>query len=355
MSKLKIIIKTKLPFLMKIYAIVVAKLTNARMMHYNRKYKRAITKLMNPQHLAERIENIKSKNCGTYYIVATQNNELGIYGYINCFLPHLAYALEKGYIPIVDMKNYGSIYQISNENAWEKFFNQPCGIGLDDIKDSRVVSCPTDFWYRWLPNSQPLMTDEEISMWSAVYKALIPYCKKSEEYLEDEKQSILIEPEKTIGVIYRGCAYTKGQAKGHPIQPTMKMLADMVDKMLKKNNCEFIYLASDEKSIVDYMEIRFPGKILINKRVFYDEENIDFSKYNKEGVDITACCDGRTNNEYLIGIEYISSMNLVAKCNCLVAGACGGTTAVLYMNGGNYKDKYVFQLGKYGQDPIPED
>ena len=33
----------------------------------------------------------------------------------------------------------------------------------------------------------------------------------------------------------------------------------------------------------------------------------------------------------------------------------GGSTAALYMNGMHYKSKYIFNLGKYGYDPLPED
>ena len=89
---------------------------------------------------------------------------------------------------------------------------------------------------------------------------------------------------------------------------------------------------------------------------FYDEAvDYDFTEYNTAGTDLDAGCFSRKNNEYLIGIEYISSINLVSNCSCFVGGACGGTTAALILNDRKYNESYVFQLGKYGFDPIPEE
>lgn len=231
-----------------------------------------------------------------------------------------------------------------------------CGYSLDDLTHGKVVYAPNDLWYRWEPRSCPLMPDEEIIMWGAVYKKYIRYNKKTKEYLKNEMDSILKFPEKTVGVIYRGTDYTKGHPIGHPIQPSMKKLSEKVEEMLKLQRCEYIYLASDEKEIVTYFNDKFPGKVLINKRVYYDEAtNVDYSNFNNDHIGISGAEFNRDNNKYLIGIEYISSMNLVSNCSCLVAGACGGTTAVLYMNDLKYRKKYVFNLGKYGFDPIPND
>jgi hypothetical protein len=167
---------------------------------------------------------------------------------------------------------------------------------------------------------------------------------------------ILANPLKTLSALYRGTDYTKGQAIGHPIQPSMKTFADKVEELMQKHGYEYIYLASEEKAIVDYMNERFPGKVLINKRVFYDEAtNVDYSNYNNDHIGLSGAVFERENNKYLIGIEYISSMNLAASCDSFVAGACGGTTGVLMMNNLKFREKYIFNLGKYGFDPLPEE
>ena len=356
-------IKEKLPAVRKAYSGIRSAAETKKINKINEQYRKIIAPLMEEQILKQKIEELdlwQKNGPKTYYIIAQQNTKVGIYGYLNCFLPHIAYAVAKGYIPVVDMKSYNNIYipqgQFGSLNAWELFFQQPMGVGLEDLSDGEVIRCPDMLWYRWLPNSCPMMSDKEIKMWATLYDRYIRHNETTQRYLNAEKDSILKNREKTVGVIYRGTTYTKGQATGHPIQPTMKMLADKVKTVMDENGLEYIYLASDEKSIVDYMNSRFPGKVLINKRVYYDEvEGVDYSRYNIDGTDIVGNLFARENNEYLIGVEYISSMNLVANCHSLVSGACGGCTAVLYMNGLRYRSRNVFDLGKYGINAVPSE
>ena len=326
-----------------------------RLMHYNNTYKKELTPLHDKCFLDNFIneyqKRVESNISMPYYIIGIRHDKTGIFGYINNYLPHIAYALTQGFIPVIDMKNYPSIYQKGQENAWEKFFLQPCGRGLGEINSQKTLHAPDDLWYRWAPNTCPLMTDEEISFWGRIYNQFIKYNAETKKYLSVELATILKNPSKTIGVIYRGTDYTQGQAVGCPRQPTMEMLSSKVKEMLELYDLEYIYLASDERKIVEYMKEEFPGKVLINKRVYYDEaKNVDYSNYNNDHIGISGARFDRENNEYLIGIEYISTINLVAHCECLVAGACGGTTAALYLNNLRFKDKYVFELGKYGAE-----
>lgn len=339
--------------LIHVWRKIIKQVEYRRIMKINYEYRRYIAPLMNEKKLESCICNLKNVGGKTYYVIALQNERVGIFGYIDNILPHIAYAIAKGYIPVIDMKNYPSLYQKQDENAWEKFFEQPCETGLDDMDDGKVLFAPTDFWYRWEPNSCPLMSDDEIRMWGRIYEEYVRYNSETKKYLAKEMSKILKDPHKTLGVIYRGTDYTQGHPIGHPIQPSMEKLADKAAELLERQNCEYIYLASEEKGIVDYMNHRFPGKVLINQRVYYDEViNVDYSNYNTDHIGVSGAVFDREDNEYLIGIEYISSMNLVANCACIVAGACGGTTAVLYMNQLKYKEKYIFNLGKYGVNQI---
>lgn len=331
-----------------------------QIMSWNEEYRKTIEPLFDIPFLKRKIQELyTSKNNRTVYVINQENTKVGIYGYINCFLPHIAYAIAKGYIPVIDMQTRKNIYLSTEEyskggvNAWEKFYEQPMNIGLNDLDEKTVIYCPSRLWYRWMPNSCPLMSDQEIEMWSTIYREFVRYNKESQAYVDSEFNSILGAYKNVLGIIYRGTTYTKGHAVGHPVQPSMEMLGNKVEEMLTKKDIDKIYLASDEKSIVDYMNQRFPGSVLINKRVYYDEvEGVDYSKYNIDGTDIVGDMFDRPNNEYWIGMEYISSMNLVANCYYLVAGSCGGTTAVLYMNGLQFKEKYIFDLGKYGREKL---
>lgn len=345
--------------LIKIWRFVVKKKEHLQLEHFNRKYRKYIEPLKKPEILESCIGRLEKQivaNKATYYVISLQNDKIGIFGYINNILSHIAYAVSRGYIPVIDMKNYHSIYQVDNENVWETFFEQPCGVGLEDITGKRVKHSPNIWWWRWQPNSCPVMSDEYTKMWGRLYQKYVRYNEKTLAYLNNEVSNVLKYPNKTVGALYRGTDYSQGHAIGHPIQPSMKVFADKVETIMTTGGYDLIYLASDEKKIVDYMNQRFPGKVLINKRVYYDEAtNVDYANYNIDHVGVSGAVFDRENNKYLIGIEYISSMNIVANCSGFIAGACGGTTAVLYMNNVQFKDRYIFNLGKYGYDPLPEE
>lgn len=358
MLKIKELIK-KTPII-KAWRFFVQKKEHLQREQFNNKYKKYIEPLNNPEVLEKHVEKltlqINTKKNLTYYVISLKNERIGIFGYINNILPHIAYAVSRGYVPVIDMKNYHSIYQENKENAWETFFEQPCGIGLDDIRNGRVIYSPNIYWWRWQPDSCPLMSDDSIKMWGRLYQKYVRYNDKAREYLSNEVSEVLKVSNRTLGALYRGTDYAKGHAVGHPIQPSKKVFADKVQEIMQKYHYEYVYLASDEKEIVEYMDDRFPGKVLINKRVYYDEAtNVDYSNYNNDHIGVSGAVFNRENNKYLIGMEYISSMNLVAKCDSFVAGACGGTTAVLVINNLKFREKYIFNLGKYGFDPVPEE
>lgn len=66
-----------------------------------------------------------------------------------------------------------------------------------------------------------------------------------------------------------------------------------------------IYIASEEKKVVDLFKESFPGMILENNRTYYDEvyeeQNLDF---------ITQVSINRENDNYWKGIQYMSSLVL---------------------------------------------
>ena len=53
----------------------------------------------------------------------------------------IAYADNNNLIPVIDMKNHKNSYLYDNElgriNSWEYYFEQPCGIGVDEALSNR--------------------------------------------------------------------------------------------------------------------------------------------------------------------------------------------------------------------------
>ena len=92
----------------------------------------------------ERKVCLGSKNADkTFYVIGWNDEGGGLFWLVNKVCMHIAYALDSGYIPVVDLKNYVTQYTLKNvkerENVWEMFFKQPAGYGLEDVAGSKNV------------------------------------------------------------------------------------------------------------------------------------------------------------------------------------------------------------------------
>ena len=102
---------------------------------------REIKKSFGNKNRDKRIYIIRCINDKSKFYNGPVYNLMANYFYV---LTHLCYAKEKGYVPVIDQKNY-SVYNSVLEpvngtlNAWEYFWVQPSDITLDDAYQSKNV------------------------------------------------------------------------------------------------------------------------------------------------------------------------------------------------------------------------
>ncbi|KFF13391.1 hypothetical protein IW15_06240 [Chryseobacterium soli] len=313
----------------------------------NYRYKKIVKKLLhNSDELDLAIANIKkiasSSEKKTYYIIRRDNSSIGLLTYVSLFLGHIAYAIAKGYIPVVDMQNFHSIYlneeDFGKKNAWEFYFKQPLNSNLDDIyKAGNYVLSPTKM-QPLSPFINSVFDRDESIFWKKICENFIHLSDQANSYIQDEYIN-LINGKKVLGLLYRGTDYTKMKPYGHPIQPDIDTFISKIEELIAQwGEFDYIYIATEEKAAVNKLKEKFPNKILENKRVYYDDLNVDFlfeASFNRE------------NDRYLKGIEYLSSIYILSKCNSFIGGLCAGTYATNFMNSTDFENKFFFDLGKY--------
>ncbi len=287
-------------------------------------------------------------NSVTKLIVSTQIGEPkrimlidhGIYeyGYFNaCFLENMmslmVYSLNRGYTPHINLKNRGEGW-----TNWDTFFEQPFNTtkaGHADIvcdRDTGVVSPKFDTPYR----------KGDLRMWCLVYDKLVRLNMQTKAYVEAEYNTVLAPHERVLGVICRGTDYIKLKPQGHPVQPNIHDVVKKAKEMTNRYGYQYIYLATEERSIHETFEEAFPGKVLVNKRQYYDDI---FNAGNH--TYIYQVNFDRKDDIYLKGLEYLSSLQLLSRCDALLGGNCGGACAALYMNNMKYEHVELFNLGLY--------
>ena len=153
----------------------------------------------------------------------------------------------------------------------------------------------------------------------------------------------IIKPDmRVVGVCCRGSDYIKLKPAYHPVQPDLQMVEKVVRRLLEKEGYTHVYLATEEQSIHDYFMSKFPGKVLVNKRHYIGDA------FKQSGADwCHQVVLGIENEPYVKGIEYLSSIYILSKCNALVGGNCGATQLAFLMNNFKYNYTEVFNLGLY--------
>ncbi len=297
----------------------------------------------NTVSLQKKIDELNKKALekdATYYVIRRDNKTIGLMTYLCLYLAHIEYAVSRGFIPVIDMQSFDNMFLEQNEvskiNAWEFYFKQPF-VKLSDLKNKKTVySSP-----RIVPPSpdmQSVLNQKEGLKWKVLYKNFIHFNDETNQYIQQEYLN-LINGKKVLGVLYRGTDYKKLKPKNHPIPPEITIFIDKMKELIGEwGEFDKIYVATEEKKSMDKIKEAFPGKVIENKRVYYDDFENDFlaeAHFNRE------------RDKYWKGLEYLSSMYLLSQCNSFIGVLCGGTYAVNFMKEDDFEHKYFFYDGLY--------
>ncbi len=278
-----------------------------------------------------------------FYVVRRADARVGLFSLVLTNLGHIRYALEKGCIPVVDMRNYESQYAgagMSGQNMWEYYFEQPCHYDLESIGKSKriilsngLVTDKLDY-----PADSIAYEEKELQFWKALAKRYL----RVNQSIADEAarlEKTLFEEKKILGVLARGTDYVHARPVNHPIQPTPRQLMEKIEEKMQERNCEKIYLATEDAGIFRKFKERYGDKLIAVEARRHETdggENINDIRRREEK-------DG-----YTMGKEYLLTILLLARCDCLVAGNTSGTIGALLLNQ-EYEDKFIFNLGVYGK------
>lgn len=276
----------------------------------------------------------------TFYVIRRTPCSVGLFSYVSTVLGHIKYALDRGYIPIVDMQNYENTYLeeglLGKVNAWEYYFEQPMGYTLRDIEHSKNVILSWAEGTKEFPDYSMIINQEKYLMW---YEYAQKYIRLSAEVEKEaqKRQEDLFKESTIVGVLCRGTDYINNRPPQHPIQPEIQDVIVEVEKKLKETGSRYVYLATEDESIYEKFNIHFGDKLLVTEsRRYHDigNRNINEIKTNRD------------NDSYTKGLEYLISIVLLSRCNYLVAGCSGGTYGAMLLTHG-FCDQSVFYLGCY--------
>ncbi len=277
-----------------------------------------------------------------FYVIRRATCKVGLFSYVMTNMGLVKYALERGYIPVIDMQENGNTYleadEVGKKNAWEFYFEQPCGYGLTDIAESRNVIYSSGLITEGTvyPVRETIFAEDTGKEWRELFHC---YLRPNREIRQEADLLFdsLFEGKKVLGVLCRGTDYLNNHPKNHPVQPEPQAVIEKAGQVMKEFECDYLYLATEDEDIYAQFRKTFGDRLKVTEARRYQDTgtaNINEVSCQREG--------GR----YLKGKEYLINMILLSKCSCLVAGAVGGTYGAYLMSEG-YEYEFVYDLGVY--------
>lgn len=299
-----------------------------------------------------------------FYTISLSRKFHGIGSVITSVMNRVVYALEKGYIPIIDFKHYDNLYfkekRRYRDNAWEYFFKQPFGYDLKDIEQNieydviisescHETGSKYDFYVSMLPVKNNSNENEILNEIKAYYQKYIIFSDDMKNFIDNCYKKFKIEnklsdeniSDNVLGVLVRGTDYTQRKTEGHPIQPEFEDIKNHIVKVLQSNpEIKYIYVATEDKDVYSKFEEEFGEILLKNNQYMYVQ-----SEEEKKQL----LCDiqiNRQNHHYNLAKEYLFSLYLLTKFNYFVAGRCNGS-ALVWLMAKSLRYCYIYDLGVY--------
>ncbi len=296
------------------------------------------------------------------YIITRSFKEEGLFAIANSIINHCEYAIENGYVPVVDLKHYSNQYfkdgRTFKDNSWEYFFEQPNGIGLDDIKDEDEVTIGKNKIYinsdkaiyiSDLPISHRINDNKEIEKKKLSQKSLLKFNKETKEYLEENFSKLVGNGDDVLGILCRGTDYINKKPVGEEIQPKPETVIKKTKEVIKNNpQIKRIYVATEDNEIYQKFKKEFGDILIENCQYKYSYKN-DSEKYNYLS-DIKV---DRKDHNYNLAKEYLLSIYILSKCRFFIGGRTTGTKWAWLLSE-KWEYFYIWKLGKYGKSILQQ-
>lgn len=280
-----------------------------------------------------------------YYIIFREEGGAGFFSNYMCVLGHIVLARRFGYIPVVDMKNYPTLYSEDVpvedvDNAWYYYFQNTSGVTLDEVyKSGRYVLCNGKYMEKYsdkyvMPKWR-YPTEQTIEYYAPIIEKDVPLrVDLSEEFDKAWSQQIK-EADTVLGLHIRGTDMKN--RLGHPTPASTQVYLEKTYQMLEEHpEITKIFLATDEINIKEIYEKEFQDSkwSLFMNEAFRVWDN---GEAHKTGVHETKVENARQFHKYLMGKEVLQDVYFLTKCDYLICGHDNVANVTVLWNRNHYK------------------
>lgn len=242
------------------------------------------------------------------YLIYRRDFGPGLNSLISGIVGHLLLANRSGYLPVVDLANYPSVYQEEHpingtKNVWEYYFEPVSKLTLEEIyRDQDYVNSGGGYPHE-IVNSLITKTPEFLGAYSQWVK-LNPSTQEATE----KALSALDINENTLGVHFRGGDMRR--TKNHPMPPSFRQMSTRIDLALESQGFDSIHVVTEHEDYLSEFRNRYGNKLKF----------LDVARYGRHEIYREYV---RPNHRYLLGLEVLVETQCLARAGGLISGYSG--------------------------------
>jgi hypothetical protein len=239
-----------------------------------------------------------SKNKDKKFYIIKRSPGAGFFSNVNYVLHDLLICKKFNYIPVIDMKNFKTIYNEDNKiynslNAWEYYFKRLNKYKLEEVYKSKNVIIPSQNTKLKFDISNKIFEN---------FKKKININSQIKNYSNSFLKKNFTTKDKVLGIHLRGTSYKT--ASGHALPPTAEIMSEFIDDLIRKYNYNKLFLVTEEKEYLNFF-IKKYSKLCVFINVYRSYKNDAFLLYP------------RKNHRYLLGKETLQEALILSKCDGL--------------------------------------
>lgn len=288
---------------------------------------------------------LKKRVKAKYYVIIRSEGGAGFFSNYMWVLGHVVFARKLGYIPVVDMKHYPTLYSEDIpvdgiDNAWNYYFQNVGQVTLEEAYASGRYVMGQDKYLTKYSEKYSLAnyrypTNRMISYYGPIIERNIKIREDlKKEYEEAWKRNVSIS-DHVLGIHIRGTDMKNNL--GHPMPASVQTYLEQTWKILRQHpEINKIFLATDENNVKEAYEEAFRD----DSRMLFMNEAFrvwDRGEKRKIGVHETKIDNPRPNHKYLMGKEVLQDAWFLNKCEYLICGHSNITNVVMLWNQKKYK------------------
>ena len=221
----------------------------------------------------------KNKNIN-FYVIKRKFQANGLFSSVTFVLDHIEFAIKRKMVPIVDMKNFHTVYNENRKingtkNAWNYYFRTISKYSLEEVYKSKNVFFSSDI--RLKKNE----VDREKSL-VKIYKKYIQVIPK--HLIEANKiyRKTFKKGEKILALHVRGTL--QKITSGHFLPPKPVDIVKFSNEIFKKHKCDKIFIVTEDKEYLNAFKNFYKKKLIYlntprSKSHIFGEHNQHFTKY----------------------------------------------------------------------------